>query len=228
MTRPIHLNPATEVAERVLLPGDPQRALAVSQALLESPRMMNARRGLWGYTGIAPDGRPVTVQSTGMGGPSAAIVVHELIEMGLEVAVRVGTCGAFGDGLALGDLIVAGEALAEDGTSRHFGDADRPAADAGLTAALAAAAGTEPAAVVTLDVFYDPVDRLDEWAAKGAVAVEMEAATVFALCAARDVRAGCLLAVSDTLRNGCERVDHDGLARIGERLGSVAVEALTR
>jgi uridine phosphorylase len=56
----------------------------------------------------------------------------------------------------------------------------------------------------------------------------MEAATVFALCAARDVRAGCLLAVSDTLRNGFERVDHDGLTRIGERLGSVAVEALTR
>jgi uridine phosphorylase len=69
---------------------------------------------------------------------------------------------------------------------------------------------------------------LGEWAAKGAVAVEMETATVFALCATRGVRAGCLLAVSDTLHNGCERVDHDGLARIGERLGSVAVEALTR
>jgi uridine phosphorylase len=97
-----------------------------------------------------------------------------------------------------------------------------------VTAALAAAAGTTPAAIVTHDVFYDPVDRLGEWAAKGAVAVEMETATVFALCAARGVRAGCLLADSDTLRNGCERVDHDGLARIGERLGSVAVEALTR
>ena len=121
---------------------------------------------------------------------------------------------------------VAGEALAEDGTSRAFGGADRPAADAALTAALAAAAGTEPAAVVTHDVFYDPVDRLDEWAARGAVAVEMEAATVFALCAARGIPAGCLLAVSDTLRNGFERVDHDGLVAIGERLGAVAVKAL--
>ena len=82
MVPPIHLNPATDVADRVLLPGDPQRALAVSQALLDSPRMMNARRGLWGYTGTAPDGLPVTVQSTGMGGPSAAIVVEELIELG--------------------------------------------------------------------------------------------------------------------------------------------------
>jgi uridine phosphorylase len=154
--------------------------------------------------------------------------VHELIELGLELAIRVGTCGAFGDGLALGDLIVAGEAIAEDGTSRALGAGDRAAGDPGVTAALAAAAGVEPAAVLTHDVFYDPVDRLDEWAAKGAVAVEMEAATVFALCAARGVPAGCLLAVSDTLRNGFERVDHDGLAQIGERLGTVAVEALTR
>jgi DeoD family purine-nucleoside phosphorylase len=225
---PIHVHPTAELAPRALLPGDPGRALALAQTLLDEPRMFNHNRGLWGYTGPAKaDGRPLTIQSTGMGGPSAAIVVHELIDLGLEVAVRVGTCGAFGDGLALGDLVVAGEAIAEDGTSRALGAGDRAAGDPGLTAALAAAAGTEPAAVVTHDVFYDPVDRLDEWAAKGAVAVEMEAATVFALCAARDVRAGCLLAVSDTLRNGFERVDHDGLARIGERLGSVAVEALT-
>ena len=226
---PIHVHPTAELAPRALLPGDPGRALALAQTLLDEPRMFNHNRGLWGYTGPAKaDGEPLTIQSTGMGGPSAAIVVHELIELGLEVAVRVGTCGAFGDGLALGDLIVAGEAVVEDGTSRALGADDRAAGDPGLTAALAAAAGTEPAAVVTHDVFYDPVDRLDEWTAKGAVAVEMEAATVFALCAARAVRAGCLLAVSDTLRNGFERVDHDGLARIGERLGSVAVEALTR
>jgi DeoD family purine-nucleoside phosphorylase len=225
---PIHVHPTAELAPRALLPGDPGRALALAQTLLDEPRMFNHNRGLWGYTGPAKaDGKPLTIQSTGMGGPSAAIVVHELIELGLEVAIRVGTCGAFGDGLALGDLIVAGEALAEDGTSRHFGGADRPAADAQITAALASAAGTEPTAIVTHDVFYDPVDRLDEWAAKGAVAVEMEAATVFALCAARDVPAGCLLAVSDTLRNGLERIDHDGLVAIGERLGAVAVEALT-
>ena len=67
-----------------------------------------------------------------MGGPSAAIVLHELIDLGLEVAVRVGTCGAFGDGLALGDLIVAGEAIAEDGTSRALGADDRAAGDPGL------------------------------------------------------------------------------------------------
>ena len=70
--RPNHLQPAAELAERVLLPGDPARALAVAQALLEpTPRMFNHARGLWGYTGIAADGEPLTVQATGMGGPSA-------------------------------------------------------------------------------------------------------------------------------------------------------------
>ena len=73
--RAIHLKPATELAERVLLPGDPHSALAVAQHLLEAPLMFNHHRGLWGYTGIAADGEPLTVQSTGRGGPSAAIPV---------------------------------------------------------------------------------------------------------------------------------------------------------
>jgi uridine phosphorylase len=162
-----------------------------------------------------------------MGGPSAAIVVHELIELGLKTAIRVGTCGALVPQLALGDLVVAGEALAEDGTSRALGADGRAAADPALTAALASAAGVRSDAVVTHDVFYDPVDRIAEWTARGAVAVEMEAATVFTACAAHQVPAGCLLAVSDTLLGGRERVDHDGLVAIGERLGAVAVQALT-
>src|SRR3954462_2738452 len=150
---PIHLNPATDVAERVLLPGDPQRALAVSQALLEAPRMMNARRGLWGYTGTAPDGRPVTVQSTGMGGPSAAIVAEELIGLGARVLLRIGTCGALTGELSLGELVAVGAALATDGTSRALGAGERTAPDAELTARLAAAA--TPVTVVSTDVFYE-------------------------------------------------------------------------
>jgi DeoD family purine-nucleoside phosphorylase len=224
---PIHVHPTAELAPRALLPGDPGRALALAQVLLDEPRMFNHNRGLWGYTGPAKaDGAPLTIQSTGMGGPSAAIVVHELIELGLQVAIRVGTCGAFAGGLRLGDLVVACEALALDGTSRALGAEGRPAADPGLTAALAAAAGTQPEPIVTHDLFYDPVDRLAEWAAEGAVAVEMEAAAIFTACAVRGVRAGCLLAVSDVLTGGRERIDHEALAAAGERLGHVAVEAL--
>ncbi len=91
----------------MLLPGDPHRALAVAQHLLDGPRMFNHTRGLWGYTGIAADGEPLTVQATGMGGPSAAIVSEELIALGARRLVRIGTCGALVDELELGDLVAA-------------------------------------------------------------------------------------------------------------------------
>jgi 5'-methylthioadenosine phosphorylase len=105
--RPNHLQPAAELAERVLLPGDPGRALAVAQALLETPpKMFNHARGLWGYTGIASDGEPLSVQATGIGGPSAAIVCEELIALGATRLVRIGTCGALDPELELGTLIV--------------------------------------------------------------------------------------------------------------------------
>jgi DeoD family purine-nucleoside phosphorylase len=225
---PIHVHPTAELAPRALLPGDPGRALALAQVLLDEPRMFNHNRGLWGYTGPAKaDGRPLTIQSTGMGGPSAAIVVHELIELGLEVAIRVGTCGALVPELALGDLVVACDALAEDGASRGLGADGRAAADPSLTDALATAAGVGTETVVSHDLFYDPADRIAAWTGQGAVAVEMEAATVFAACAGRGVRAGCLLAVSDTLLGGRDRLDHEGLVAAGERLGVVAVEALS-
>ena len=91
----IHLRPHADVAERVLLPGDPGRALRLAQQLVDgTPKMLNHNRGLWGYSGIAHDGEPLTVQATGMGGPSAAIVVEELVQLGARRFVRVGTCGA--------------------------------------------------------------------------------------------------------------------------------------
>ena len=91
----IHLRPTAPLAERVLLPGDPGRALTLAQTLLEKPLMFNHHRGLWGYTGPArADGEPLTIQATGMGGPSAAIVLTELISLGARRLIRVGTCGA--------------------------------------------------------------------------------------------------------------------------------------
>src|SRR5713226_3006364 len=108
---PIHLRPTAELAERVLLPGDPGRALALAQSLLTEPLMFNHHRGLWGYTGAAPDGEPLTIQATGMGGPSAAIVLSELIALGARRAIRVGTCGALHPSLALGDLVIARESI---------------------------------------------------------------------------------------------------------------------
>jgi uridine phosphorylase len=133
---PLHLRPTATLAERVLLPGDPGRALALAQLLLEQPLMFNHHRGLWGYTGTAADGQPLTVQSTGMGGPSAAIVLHELISLGVRRAIRVGTCGALDAALGLGDLVVAREAIAADGTSAALGAGELTRADPALTDAL--------------------------------------------------------------------------------------------
>src|SRR6267378_2718580 len=126
---PIHLRPTAALAERVLLPGDPGRALALAQSLLSEPLMFNHHRGLWGYTGTAGDGEPLTIQATGMGGPSAAIVLSELIGLGARRAIRVGTCGALASGLDLGELVIAREAISGDGTSRALGAGERVAAD---------------------------------------------------------------------------------------------------
>src|SRR3954471_15121810 len=106
MAEPVHLQPTAELAPRVLLPGDPGRALLLAQTLMEQPRMFNQHRGLWGYTGTAADGAALTIQATGMGWPSAAIVVEELLMLGAAQLVRVGTCGALAASVSLGELVV--------------------------------------------------------------------------------------------------------------------------
>jgi uridine phosphorylase len=226
---PIHLQPTAPCADRVLLPGDPGRALALAQALLEAPKMFNHHRGLWGYTGASlGDGEPLTIQSTGMGGPSAAIVFEELCDLGVRRAVRVGTCGAFDPALGLGSLLVATSALAADGTSRALGAGDVVRPDAALTAALEGVDGAAAGPVVSTDVFYDDTDRAARWIAAGARAVEMEAATLFRVGERRGVAVGCVLAVSDVLANGAgrERISADELVAAGERVGRAGVAAL--
>jgi uridine phosphorylase len=229
----IHLHPTAPLAERVLLPGDPGRALALAQLLLEKPLMFNHNRGLWGYTGTAADGEPLSIQSTGMGGPSAAIVLHELAALGARRAIRVGTCGALNGELALGELLVAHEAIAADGTSRALGADGHVSADRELSAALEILARERrahpPARIVSTDLFYEPDSRREQqWRAGGAVAVEMEAATLFVLGARLQVAVGCALVVSDTLGEGArERIDEQTLLASVEAMGRLAAAALS-
>ena len=224
---PAHLRPATDLAERVLLPGDPHRALMVAQDLLEGPLMFNHARGLWGYTGVAADGDPLTIQSTGMGGPSAAIVCEELIALGARRLVRIGTCGALNGDLALGDLLAASEALPADGASTALGAEQPPAGEPGLTARLVEA-GARAVTVVSTDLFYD--DREGEmagWIAGGAAAVEMEAATLFRLAEIRGVAAACVLGVSDVPgADGAVRAGPEQIEEIGLAVGRAGYEAL--
>jgi len=232
---PIHLHPTAPLAERVLLPGDPGRALAIAQALLQEPRMFNHNRGLWGYTGTAPDGLALSIQSTGMGGPSAAIVLSELIALGARRAIRVGTCGALADGLALGRLVIAREAICADGTSQALGAGERVAADASLTELLVRRAGVmlreRPSAsrsgtIVSVDLFYGGDDRVQH---PDAVAVEMEAAALFATGAAAGVPVACMLAVSDTFDAHAKRtrIEDQALVDAAEAMGRAAIAALS-
>jgi uridine phosphorylase len=194
--------------------------------------MFNHNRGLWGYTGTAADGEPLTIQSTGMGGPSAAIVLEELIALGVTRAIRVGTAGALAPGLAFGDLVVAREAISADGTSVALGSDGRCGADPRLSAALVAAAPHAVAgAIVTSDLFYEVGEpRFEHWRALGALAVEMEAAALFALGRLRGVAVGCALAITDVLAvEKRERIDpaalHDAGIAVG-RLGAAALGAV--
>jgi DeoD family purine-nucleoside phosphorylase len=216
-----HIRPNAAVAERVLLPGDPGRALRLAQLLTAQPRMLNHNRGLWGYTGTAPDGEILTIQATGMGGPSAAIVTEELIRLGARRLVRVGTCGALSPGLKLGDLVIAETALPGDGASRALGAAGPIDADPKLLAALRAAA---PAArvgpVLSADLFYDP----DPSHPPEALAIEMEAAAIFAVAARHGLPAACILAVSDLVATG-ERIGDEELAAAEESLGRAGAAA---
>ena len=162
-----------------------------------------------------------------MGGPSAAIVLAELIDLGARRAIRVGTCGALTSALELGDLVIARESVCADGTSRAIAGRERAGADAGLSDALARSAPTARAGtVLSVDLFYDygapPVESSD------ALAIEMEAATLFALGAARRVPVACLLAVTDTFdANGTRtRIGDDALHAAAERMGAVALAAL--
>lgn len=224
---PIHLRPATALAERVLLPGDPHRALAVAQAVLEKPLMFNHSRGLWGYTGEAPDGAPLTVQSTGMGGPSAAIVIEELIDLGARTLIRIGTCGALTPGFELGQLVTAGKVLAADGVSAALGAGSTLTPDSRLTEALIEG-GAPAVTAVSTDLFYDPRESINaQWRASGVEVIEMEAAALLALANRQGVAAAAVLAVSDLFADGFRRrMDPEPLAEAGVALGHAGYAAL--
>ncbi|MGN6170289.1 MAG: phosphorylase family protein [Solirubrobacteraceae bacterium] len=229
MSPPIHIDPTAPLAERVLLPGDPGRALMLAQVLLERPRMFNHNRGLWGYTGTGPDAETLTIQSSGMGGPSAAIVVTELADLGARRIVRVGTCGALDPSLKLGQVLLVGEAMAADGTSRALGAGERVSAPRGLIEAFARAGASDPRTVVSTDLFYDhDAKRPREWRAGGAAAVEMDCATLFTLAEVLKIDAGAVLVVSDLLEEPPQRIGAEELHAAERRMGELAFRALAQ
>jgi uridine phosphorylase len=218
---PTHLHPTAPLAERVLLPGDPGRALLLANLVLDRPKMFNHNRGLWGYTGAAADGAPLTIQSTGMGGPSAAIVITELADLGARRFIRVGTCGALDRTLALGELLMITEALVADGTSRALGARASVAPDPVLAEALAVAGGLTPARIASTDLFYAEPPALDR-----AQALDMETTTLFTIAAGSGLQAASVLIVSDLIIPRRTRIEPDALKDAERRAGQAAAEAL--
>lgn len=204
----LHAEPG-DYAPLVLLPGDPKRATTIAGRFdggLSGAKLVNDNRGLLGYTGTV-GGRPISVQTTGMGPPSIAIVTEELLRLGARQLVRVGTTGALQADVRLGDLIIATASTPTDGTTATLmgGKPYAPAADFALTHALVHAAERlgvpfRVGPIATIDVFshYHPDPNfVRPWREAGALAVEMEASALFYLAASRGVQAACMGVVVD-------------------------------
>jgi len=231
---PVHVRAEPgDFAESVLLPGDPRRATYIAETYFEEAKLVTEERGMLGYTGTYK-GEPISVQATGMGCPSAAIVTEELIELGARNLVRVGTCGGYHRDLRLGDLIIATAAAPQDGTVSSItrGIPYAPAAHFDIVhaahhAAESAGRRTFVGPIVSSDLFYDPQeDPATLWSKLGVLAVEMEAAAIFTLCAIRGVRAGCLLTVSDTIGMEVVRISDEGLQRAVDNMMALALDTL--
>jgi purine-nucleoside phosphorylase len=206
--KPIHIRASEgDIAETVLLPGDPHRAKLIADTLLVDATCYNSTRGALGFTGTF-HGHRVSVQSTGMGCPSAVIYATELVKFyGVKTLIRVGTCGAMMESIELGDLILAMGASYDSAVVHQvlpYTMSFTPVADFGLLKAAQSAAErvsvtSHVGTVLTTDTFYwdETLPQLTEY---GILAVEMETAGIYTVAAkysAQGVRALSVLTVSD-------------------------------
>jgi purine-nucleoside phosphorylase len=198
-----------EIAESILLPGDPLRAKYIAETFLEDVVCYNQVRGMLGYTGTFK-GNPVSVQGTGMGMPSASIYIHELInDYGVKNLIRIGTCGAIQQDVKIRDVIIAQAAATDSAIIRNdFPGYDFPQIGNFGLIKKAYEAGTEKGMtihvgnVLSSDRFYNKKNMYTELAEHGVLAVEMEAAGLYYLAAQFGVKALTLLTVSDHILTG--------------------------
>lgn len=233
---PIHVraNPG-DYAEACLLPGDPLRARYIAETFMEDVVQRNSERGMLGYTGTF-NGAPVSVQSSGMGCPSAAIVIEELVQLGVKKLLRVGTCGGLQPDMSMGDLVVALSATPADATASHYvgNEPHAPTADFGLVhdAVHHAKHLGKPVRVgpiVSSDIFYNPDhDQARRWSERGILAVEMEAAVLFTLGALRRIQAATLLIVSDVVVEGeFLRISDEDMRKAVDEMTELALHTVT-
>lgn len=208
---PARLRPTAPIAASAILVGDPGRALMLAQELLVQPKMSNHARGLWGYTGVTAAGTELTIQSTGMGGPSATIVLSDLAELGVRRAIRIGTCTSLGN-WKLGDLVIVTEARAKDGTVAL--------PDHDLTTDLEEALGEAPTGTVaSLDFLHHPGAE-----APATDVADMQTAALLTTAVELQIEAGALLIVSATTAG--DHLPDDELEAAAKRAGNAALPLL--
>ncbi|OIQ18750.1 purine-nucleoside phosphorylase [Lacinutrix sp. MedPE-SW] len=199
-----------DIAEHVLLPGDPLRAKWIAQTFLKDAKCYNKVRGMYGYTGTY-NGKPVSVQGTGMGIPSALIYCHELInDYGVKNLIRVGSTGSYQKDIKLRDIVIAMAASSTSGINNsRFINADfSPTANFELFFKAATYAkknniNIKAGNVLSSDEFYeDDFNSYKKWADFGVLCVEMETAGLYTIAAKHNVNALAILTVSDSLVTG--------------------------
>jgi len=218
---PTRLRPTAPIAADAILVGDPGRSLLLAQELLEEPRMSNHARGLWGYSGRTPAGRELTIQATGIGGPSAAAVLADLAELGVQRAVRVGTCTALGAEAATGELLLVDAAIARGGSAASFGLSlgSAVAPDVELRRRLNRELGDEARA--TRVASYDSMPTGATAIADGALAADMQTVAVLARARELEIAAAAVLVVSEGIGQGAA-LDDQALAAAAKRAGLAA------
>jgi purine-nucleoside phosphorylase len=230
-----HLGAAAgEIAPVVLMPGDPLRARWIAETFLDDARCYTEVRGMYGYTGTW-QGRPVSVQGSGMGQPSMSIYVHELFtEYDVQSIVRVGSCGAVSDRLGLRDLVIASGACTNSGANRiTFEGLDyAPVADFGLLrSAVEVAERRETEVHVGLlfatDSFYNErPDLVMRMAGYGVLAVDMESSALYTLAAKHGRKALTICTVSDHILTGEETTAAEREQTFGEMIEIALAAAL--
>lgn len=230
-----------DVGRYVILPGDPKRCEKIAK-YLDDPVLVADNREYVTYTGTL-DGVPVSVTSTGIGGPSAAIAMEELVMSGADTFIRIGTCGGMDLEVKSGDLVIANGAVRMEGTSKEYAPIEYPAVpDFGVTNALVKAAGKlskryHVGVVQCKDSFYgqhspetkpvgyELIDKWNAWVSLGCKASEMESAALFIVASYLHVRAGSVFLVmanQERAKKGLENpVVHDTDAAV-----QAAVEAV--
>jgi len=214
---PARLRPTAPIAAEAILVGDPGRALMLAQELLTQPKMSHHARGLWGYGGETADGRPLTIQSTGMGGPSAAVVLTDLAELGVQRAIRIGTCTALDDRSRTGELVLVDEA-------HYLGRPDEaglPSIE--LTNALADSLEEEArrGAVASLDSLHSPGA---ERPPAGEVA-DMQTAALLQKAKELNLEIAALLLVAEGPNQ--ESLDEEAVEAAAKRAGRAAAAVLS-